>query len=173
MCEHRFAPFDTKAARLLVVDDEPANLKLLNLILKTEGYTEVELIQDPREVLGRYQAARPDLILLDINMPHLDGFGVMAQLKGLDDRVAPPIVVLTAQSGEDFVLRALQGGASDFLSKPFNRRELLARVHNMLLAHLAARMLHDQNSVLEEMVRQRTLELRQSRLDIVRRLGRA
>jgi len=166
-------PCDTKAARILVVDDEPANLKLLSLMLRTDGYSQVELLQDPREVLASYRAARPDLILLDINMPHLDGYAVMEQLKALGDALAPPIVVLTAQSGEDFLLRALQGGASDFLSKPFNRRELLARVNNTLLARLARRLLHDQNGVLEQLVQQRTLELRQSRLDIVRRLGRA
>ena len=166
-------PKDTHAARILVVDDEPANLKLLSLMLRTEGYGRVELLQDPREVVASYRAERPDLILLDINMPHLDGYAVMAQLQALGDTLAPPIVVLTAQSGEDFLLRALKGGASDFLSKPFNRRELLARVHNTLMARLAQRLLHDQNGVLEQMVRQRTVELRQSRLDIVRRLGRA
>ena len=173
MSEPAFRPYDAKAARILVVDDEPANLKLLSLMLRTEGYGRVELLQDSRDVRASYRAARPDLILLDINMPHLDGYAVMDQIKAIGDVPAPPIVVLTAQSGDDFLLRALKGGASDFLSKPFKRRELLARVHNMLMAHLAHRMLHDQNSVLEQMVRQRTQELRQSRLDIVRRLGRA
>jgi len=168
-----FEHYDAKVARIMVVDDERANLKLLSLMLRTEGYGQVELVQDPREVLASYQAARPDLILLDINMPHLDGYAVMDQLRALADPLAPPIVVLTAQSGEEFLLRALKGGASDFLSKPFNRRELLARVNNTLMAHLAHRLIHDQNHVLEQMVRQRTQELRQSRLDIVRRLGRA
>lgn len=170
---HTFDAYDPKASRILVVDDEPANLKLLSLMLRTEGYHHVELVQDPREVLPRYQAARPDLILLDINMPHLDGYDVMAQIKGLSDELEPPVVVLTAQSGEDFLLRALRSGAIDFLSKPFNRRELLARVQNVLLAHLAHRLLHSQKHVLEKMVEERTQELRRSRLDIVRRLGRA
>jgi len=164
---------DTHAARILVVDDEPANLKLLSLILRTACYSRVELVADPREVLARYQAERPDLILLDINMPHLDGYAVMAQLKALDDPLLPPIVVLTAQSGEDYMVRAFDGGATDFLSKPFNRRELLARVRNILLAHLAHRTLSDQKDVLDRMVAQRTQELQNSRLDIVRRLGRA
>jgi putative two-component system response regulator len=168
-----FNAYDPKAARILVVDDEPANLKLLSLMLRTEGYHHVELVQDPREVMPRYQAARPDLILLDINMPHLDGYDVMAQIQGLNDELKPPVVVLTAQSGEDFLLRALRSGAIDFLSKPFNRRELLARVRNVLMAHLAHRFLHTQKNVLEHMVNERTQELRRSRLDIVRRLGRA
>jgi putative two-component system response regulator len=171
--ENRFEAYDPKAARILVVDDEPANLKLLSLMLRTEGYHHVELVQDPREVLPRYQSARPDLILLDINMPHLDGYDVMAQIKALNDELKPPVVVLTAQSGEDFLLRALRSGAIDFLSKPFNRRELLARVQNVLMAHLAHRLIHTQKQVLEQMVDERTQELRRSRLDIVRRLGRA
>jgi putative two-component system response regulator len=166
-------PFDPTTARVMVVDDEPANLKLLGLMLRTAGYHCIDLVQDPRTVVSCYRAARPDLILLDINMPHLDGYAVMEQLRQLADPMAPPIVVLTAQTGEDFVLRALQAGAKDFLGKPFNRRELLARVHNILLAHLAHRMLHDQNGVLEQMVRRRTHELRRSQLDIVHRLGRA
>jgi len=165
--------FDPKAARILVVDDEAANLKLLSLMLRSEGYRQIDLVQDPRQVLASYQAARPDLILLDINMPHLDGYAVMAQIHALNDPLPPPIVVLTAQSGEDFMLRALNGGATDFLTKPVNRRELLARVHNILLAHLARSMLQGRNGMLEQLVQQRTVELRQSRLDIVRRLGRA
>jgi putative two-component system response regulator len=164
---------DAKAARILVVDDEPANLKLLALVLRTEGYRSVELVQDSREVLNAYRTARPDLILLDINMPHLDGYGVMQQLRTLDDPLAPPVVVLTAQSGEDFVLRALNAGAADYVIKPFNRRELLARVHNTVLGRIAMLMLHDQNGQLEALVRERTRELRHSRLEIVRRLGRA
>ncbi len=168
-----YGGYDPKTARILVVDDEPANLKLLSLMLRTEGYHHVDLVQDPREVLARYLAERPDLILLDINMPHLDGYEVMGQISALSDDLKPPVLVLTAQSGEDFLLRALRSGAIDFLSKPFNRRELLARVKNVLMAHLAHRLMHTQKQVLEEMVDERTQELRRSRLDIVRRLGRA
>lgn len=166
-------PVDPQLARILVVDDEPANLKLLGMILRGAGYQNIALVQDPREVLGEYQRARPSLVLLDLNMPHLDGFGVLAQLQALGDPLAPPVIVLTAQSGEEVLLRALQGGAGDFLSKPFNRRELLARVHNVLMGHLAQRMLHDQKQTLEERVQARTHELRETQLDVVRRLGRA
>ncbi len=165
--------YDVKAARILLVDDEPANLKLFTLMLKSGGYTNVVGVQDPREVVHTHRAVRPDLILLDINMPHMDGYEVMEQLRALDEPVPAPIVVLTAQSGEDFLLRALQAGATDFLNKPVNKRELLARVKNILLAHLAMRMLRDQNALLEAVVQQRTNELRLSRLDLVRRLSRA
>ncbi len=160
-------------ARIFVIDDEPANLKLLDKLLASQGYLQPVLIQDPREVLDRYREARPDIILLDINMPHLDGYEVMAQLKELDDPLLPPIVILTAQHGRDYLMRALAAGARDFVGKPFDRAELLMRVRNLLDAQLAHRMVHDQKSVLEDMVRVRTEALNQTRLQVVRRLGRA
>jgi putative two-component system response regulator len=160
-------------ARILIVDDEPANLKLLDKMLASQGYRRLVTIQDPREVLARYREARTDLILLDINMPHLDGYQVMEQLKALDDPLLPPIVILTAQHGRDTLLRALAAGARDFIDKPFDRAELLMRVRNLLEAQLAHRLVHDQKAVLEEMVHARTEALNQTRLQIVRRLGRA
>lgn len=158
---------------ILIVDDEPANLKLLDKMLRMQGYTNLVLVDDPREVLDLYAEHRPALILLDINMPHLDGFQVMEQLRDLNDPIAAPIVVLTAQHGKDYLLRALALGARDFLTKPFDRTELVMRVRNLLDAHLAHRMLHDQKSTLEAMVRLRTEELRRTRLEVVQRLGMA
>lgn len=160
-------------ARIFVVDDEPANLKLLDKMLSSQDYPPPVLIQDPREVLDRYREGRPDLILLDINMPHLDGYQVMEQLKELGDPLLPPIVILTAQHGRDLLLRALAAGARDFIGKPFDRAELLMRVRNLLEAQLAHRLVHDQRAVLEDMVRVRTDALYQTRLQVVRRLGRA
>lgn len=160
-------------ARIFIIDDEPANLKLLDKMLKKEGYEQRTLIQDPRQVIPHYQEQRPDLILLDINMPHLDGYEVMAQLKALNDPLLPPIVILTAQHSKDYLLRALEAGARDFISKPFDRNELFMRVANLLDAHLAHLLLHDQKNVLEELVNQRTQELRASHLRMVQRLGRA
>jgi len=142
-------------------------------MLRGEGYTDLVLVQDPREVLARYRAARPDLILLDINMPHLDGYQVIEQLKTLEDPPLPPIVILTAQHGRDYLLRALAAGARDFIGKPFDRSELLMRVRNLLDAHLAHRLLQDQKAVLEQMVHARTAELYRTRLQVVQRLGRA
>ncbi len=162
-----------KGPRILIIDDEPANLKLLDKMLSGQGYTDLDLVQDSRVVLDRYRAVRPDLILLDLNMPHLDGFAVMAQLAALADPLLPPIIVLTAQQGRDYLLRALNGGARDFVTKPFDRIELLARVRNLFEVHLAHRLLYDQKAVLEEMVRERTQQLRDTRLQIVQRLGRA
>jgi len=162
-----------KNERILIIDDEPVNLKLLDKMLSAQGYQELILVEDPREVLDIYTTSRPDLILLDINMPHLDGYQVMEQLKTLKDPLLPPIVILTAQQGKDYLLRALASGARDFITKPFDRNELLMRVRNLLDAQLAHRMLHDQKSVLEHMVNVRTEELRNTRLQVVQRLGMA
>lgn len=160
-------------SRILLVDDEPANIKLLRKMLAGQGYNHLVEIQDPREVLAAYQQERPDLILLDINMPHLDGYAVMDQLKALQDPLMPPILVLTAQHQREYMLRALDGGARDFLSKPFDRNELLMRVRNLLEVQLAHRMMHDQNALLEQKVAERTRELDSTRLQVIRRLGRA
>jgi len=160
-------------ARILAVDDEPINLKLLEKILNGQGYTNVTLIDDSREVLAQYSMQRPDLILLDINMPYMDGFDVLSQLKALNDPLLPPIVILTAQHGRDYLMRALEEGVSDYIGKPFDRVELLMRVRNQLDLHLAHRLMYDQKNTLEELVRARTEDLRKTQLEVVRRLGRA
>lgn len=160
-------------ARIFIVDDEAANLRLLDRMLRSQGYQALELIEDPRQVLANYQAARPDLILLDINMPHLNGYEVIEQLKALDDPLLPPIVILTAQHDKERLLRALTAGARDFIGKPFDRNELLMRVRNLLDAQLAHALLHDQKAVLEQMVQKRTAELHDTRLQVVRRLSKA
>lgn len=165
--------YKKETARILIVDDEPVNLKLLDKMLSAQGYCNLLLVQDSRQVLDVYRQQRPDLILLDINMPHLDGFGVLEQLKALKDPLFPPVVILTAQHSQDFLLRALNAGARDFIPKPFDRNELLARVRNMLDAHLAHRLVFEQKDVLDEIVQTRTNELRRTRLQVVQRLGRA
>lgn len=162
-----------KLGCILVVDDEPANLKLVDKMLRGQGYSDLVLVADPRDVLAKYRATRPDLVLLDINMPHLDGYEVIEQLKALEDPLLPPIVVLTAQHGRDHLLRALAAGARDFVGKPFDRIELLMRVRNLLDVHRAQRLVHDQKAALEQMVHARTAELHRTRLQVVQRLGRA
>jgi len=159
--------------RIFIVDDEPSNLKLLDKMLGGQGYRNLVLVQDPREVIEYYREQSPNLILLDINMPYLDGYQVMEQLKALNDPLLPPIVILTAQHGKDCMLKALAAGARDFITKPFDRNELLMRVRNLLDVQLAHRLLHDQKKVLEEMVRKRTDELRRTQLQVIQHLGRA
>jgi putative two-component system response regulator len=162
-----------KSARIMFVDDEAANLKLLDKILEAHGYTNRVSVQDSREVLDLYHRERPELILLDLRMPYLDGFEVMARLKELEDPLMPPVVVLTAQKERESLLRAFESGARDYLTKPFEMGELLARVHNMLEVHRAHRFVYEQKETLDAMVRLRTEELLKTRLEIVQRLGRA
>lgn len=161
------------ASRIMFVDDEPVNLKLLTKMLQSKGYHNLDPIQDPRQVIDAYIANPPDLILLDINMPHMDGYAVLNALQAQHDPMLPPVVVLTAQQGRDYMLRALEAGARDFITKPFDQVELHARVRNLLDAHQAHRMTCAQNAALEEMVKERTLELQRTRLQIVQRLGQA
>ncbi len=161
------------SARILVVDDQPANVLLLERILAAEGYHDVESLTDPRLVAQAYAARRHDLVLLDLNMPYLDGFEVMAQLKSLEQNDYAPVLVLTAQSDRETRLRALESGAKDFLTKPFDRVEVVNRIRNMLEVRLLHKQIRDQNRILEEKVRERTKELFDTRLEIIRRLGRA
>ncbi|AOY87179.1 two-component system response regulator [Marinobacter salinus] len=158
---------------IFIVDDEQANLKLLDKILTSAGYTNLVLIRDPREVLSLYREYRPSLILLDLNMPGIDGYQVMEELGRLGDSLLPPIIILTAQHQQEYLLKALEAGARDFISKPFDRRELLMRVQNFLDAHVSHRLVHNQKDHLEMLVQERTQELQDTRLEIIRRLGHA
>lgn len=162
-----------QSQKILIVDDEPSNLKLLIRLLGHHGYADVSTLEDPRQVVNVFRQLRPDLILLDLNMPHLSGFEVLDQLKALSDPLLPPVVILTAQHGRDFVLEALSRGARDYICKPFDPSELVMRVQNLLDAHLAHRLLFDQKKTLEEMVAHQTRALRDTRLQVVQRLGRA
>lgn len=121
-------------AGILVVDDNRANVRLLELILRGAGYVAVSSTMDPNEVCELHRANRYDLILLDLHMPGMDGFRVMEGLKAIEQDGYLPVLVITAQP--DQKLRALGAGAKDFLSKPFDRAEVLARVHNMLEVRL-------------------------------------
>jgi putative two-component system response regulator len=160
-------------ARIMIVDDEPNNLKLLDLLLRSAGHQDLCLLSDPRHVVEQYLRRPPALILLDLNMPHLDGFAVLEALKALNDPLLPPVVILTAQSHRDTMFRAFAAGARDYITKPFDTVEVVVRVRNLLDAHLAHRLLHDQKAILEEVVRGRTQQLRDTQLSIIRRLGRA
>jgi len=164
-------PLNTAA--ILVVDDESANVKLLQALLAQAGYLNVVGLLDPRQVEDTVATTAFNLIVLDINMPYLDGFEVMARLRARFGTRLPPVLVLTAQHDREFRLRALGNGARDFVSKPFDTAELLARVRNLLEVHEYQTFLRDSNKVLEKLVRERTTELHDTRLQVVRRLGRA
>ena len=151
---------DILKARILIVDDQPANVQLLEQLLGDAGYTEVSATMNPTEVCALHRKNPFDVILLDLQMPVMDGFQVMEGLKTsiTDDYL--PVIVLTAQPGHK--LRALAAGAKDFISKPFDLVEVKTRLHNMLEVRLLYKKLADYNKVLEATVAERTAELRES-----------
>ena len=151
---------DIYSARILIVDDQESNVMLLEQLLADTGYTQVTSTMAPQEVCTLHRQNQYDLILLDLQMPVQDGFQVMEGLKADAQDDYLPVIVLTAQPGHK--LRALQAGAKDFISKPFDLVEVKLRIHNMLEVRLLHRKLADFNRVLEQTVLERTAELRES-----------
>jgi PAS domain S-box-containing protein len=151
---------DILEARILIVDDQEANVRLLERLLGEAGYTNLTSTMDPLQVCGLHRKNDYDLILLDLQLPGMDGFQVMAALQAGAADSYLPVIVLTAQPGHK--LRALKAGAKDFVSKPFDLLEVKTRIHNMLEVRLLYRRLEAHNALLEQTVQERTAELRES-----------
>ena len=151
---------DMLGASILIVDDQASNVTLLEQMLSEAGYTCVASTMNPQEVCALHRKNGYDLILLDLQMPWMDGFQVMEGLKTNDADSYLPVIVLTAQPGHK--LRALQAGARDFISKPFDLVEVKTRIRNMLEVRLLYKKLENFNKVLERTVEERTAELRES-----------
>ncbi len=151
---------DILNASILIVDDQESNVSLLEQLLSEAGYTCVASTMNPQEVCALHRKNRYDLILLDLQMPGMDGFQVMAALKTNDADGYLPVLVITAQPAHK--LQALQAGAKDFISKPFDLVEVKTRIHNMLEVRLLYKKLENYNKVLEQTVQERTAELRES-----------
>lgn len=147
-------------ASILIVDDQEANVMLLEQVLRNAGYTHITSTMDPQAVHALHRRHRYDLILLDLQMPEMDGFEVMQGLRDLEAGSYLPVLVITAQPGHK--LRALQAGAKDFVSKPFDLVEVKTRIHNMLEVRLLYQKLAEYNKSLEQMVEDRTAQLRES-----------
>jgi PAS domain S-box-containing protein len=147
-------------ASILIVDDQESNVSLLEQLLSESGYKNVSSTMNPKEVCDLHRKNHYDLILLDLQMPDMDGFQVMEALKTNSDDAYLPVLVLTAQPNHK--LRALQTGAKDFISKPFDLVEVKTRIHNMLEVRLLYKKLDNYNKVLEQTVLERTAELRDS-----------
>ena len=147
-------------ASILIVDDQESNVSLLEQLLGEAGYTRVTSTMNSQEVCALHRKNGYDLILLDLQMPGLDGFQVMAGLKTNESDSYLPVIVLTAQPGHK--VRALQAGAKDFISKPFDLVEVKTRIHNMLEVRLLYKKLDSYNQLLEQTVQERTAELRES-----------
>jgi len=151
---------DIHNARILIVDDQAANVTLLDEMLRATGYNCLESTTDPYAVCALHRKQRYDLILLDLQMPGMDGFQVMEGLREIEMDGYLPVLVITAQP--DHKLRALAAGAKDFISKPFDLVEVQTRIRNMLEVRLLYRALDRQNQILEQTVQERTAELRMS-----------
>ena len=151
---------DILNASILIVDDQETNVQLLEQFLNEAGFTRVSSTMKPQEVGVLHRKHPFDLILLDLQMPDMDGFQVMSELQCNDTDGYLPVIVLTAQPNHK--LRALQAGAKDFISKPFDLVEVKTRIHNMLEVRLLYKKLENYNRELEQTVLERTAELRES-----------
>src|SRR5258706_12003294 len=138
-------------AKILVVDDKPANVLLIEGMLRVAGYTSVHSTTDPQTVCKLHRDNGYDLILLDLQMPVMDGFEVMEGLKTIETEGYLPVLVITAQP--DHKLRALEAGAKDFVSKPFELAELRVCVHNILEVRLLHNAAKRHRQTLEDTVR--------------------
>ena len=147
------------SARVLVVDDEPSNREMIATTLTRSGYQIVRGVEDPREVLALVQEFVPDIVLLDVTMPWLDGFQVLAQLRGLPLTRDVPVLMLTGDASSATRRRALAAGANDYVNKPFDPAEVVQRVGNLLETRFLQLELHAHNRLLELTVQKRTAEL--------------
>ena len=161
-------------ARIVMVDDERENLDLLADVLGREGYTNLCTTTRPLEALEMCRAEPPDLLVLDLLMPELDGLGLLDALaEDLEDFELRPVLVVTADRSREAKRRALSRGARDFLTKPFSPSEIRLRVVNLLETRFLYLELRRQNERLEERVRERTADLEEARLEILERLALA
>ncbi len=153
-------PDALRHAVILIVDDEETNVRLLARILGRAGFSQVHTTSDPREVVGLHERLSPDLILLDVRMPGMDGFAVLDALR---ERVPPteylPILAITGDDSPETRQSVLVAGAKDFLGKPFQPSEVVVRVENLLTTRMLHRSLRQQNESLEQTVHERTAEL--------------
>ena len=148
---------DILNASILIVDDQEANVRLLEQMLRGAGYARITSTTDPHAVCALHRDNHYDLILLDLQMPGMDGFQVMEGLKAIETDSYLPVLVITAQPGHK--LRALETGAKDFISKPFDLSEVKTRIHNMLEVRLLYKKIENDNRVLDQVVQERTGEL--------------
>jgi putative two-component system response regulator len=162
-----------KHARILIVDDESANVEMLQRLLERSGFGRIESTTDPREAAQLYVRYRPDLILLDLHMPGMDGLAVMDQLNEIAEASYLPILMLTGDMTPVARQEALSRGAKDFVSKPFHADEVLLRIRTLLETRFLYFQVQSQNQILEAKVRERTRELEAAQIEIIERLARA
>jgi len=162
-----------KQARILIVDDEPANVELLKRLLERSGFVHLHSTNDPREAAPLFKDLAPDLVLLDLHMPHMNGLQVIDELNGMGHATYLPILMLTGDMTQEARREALSRGAKDFVNKPFHADEVLLRIRTLLETRFLYLQIQSQNQVLEAKVQERTQELEAAQIEIIERLARA
>lgn len=164
----------SREARILIIDDHQANIDALSRILRSAGFVSVNSTTDPMVGVSLVQTWSPDLLLLDLHMPRLDGFGVLEAIRPqLTGGSYLPVLMLTADSSDETKRRALAGGAKDFLTKPFDATEARLRIENLLEMRSLYTTIRTQNELLEHRVAERTRELEEAQVEILQRLAAA
>lgn len=148
--------------KILIIDDEPVNVALLEELLAEAGYTRLQSVTDSRTAIETCLTFEPDLVLLDLMMPHVDGFAILDELRAMPTDLFLPVIVLTADVNAETKCRALHAGATDFLLKPFDHLEALLRIGNQLETRRLHRQLDNQRAAYEEALRSRSLQLREA-----------
>jgi len=148
--------------KILLVDDEPMNVALLEDMLSDAGYKHIRSVTDSRTALDVCNEFGPDLVLLDLMMPHVDGFAILDALRSDAAELFLPVIVLTADANEGTKRNALRAGATDFLLKPFDQLEVLLRIGNLLEMRRLHVQLDMQRAALEDALHTKSLELREA-----------
>ena len=160
-------------ARILIIDDEITNIEVLRRLLERAGFTRIATTCDPRDAQTLYVEFRPDLILLDLHMPHMDGLAVMQELNQVAEATYLPVLMLTGDLSPEARRDALSRGAKDFLHKPFSPDEVLLRIGTLLETRFLYLQIQSQNQMLDAKVRERTRELEAAQIEIIERLAKA
>ena len=166
--DHNWLPNPARLSKMkiVVIDDEPANIALLEAMLAEGGYTRVKTVTDSRLAMETCLEVEPDLVLLDLMRPHVDGFTILESLRAAAGESFLPVIVLTADANKTTKLRALRAGATDFLLKPFDQLEVLLRMSNLLETRRLHLQLDMQVAAYADAVRERTSELREAQLQL-------
>jgi len=161
-------------ARILLIDDQEPNVRALRRVLGAAGYQQVSSTCDSREAAELFRRVQPDLVLLDLQMPHMDGLAVLEQLGGIVPATSyVPVLVLTGHGAPEARQRALALGATDFVAKPFDMAEVLLRIRNLLQTRRLHVRLQEENADLERRVEERSRELTRAQMEVLERLARA
>ena len=152
--------------KVLIIDDEPANVALLEGLLEENGYTRVVSVTDSRLAMSKCNEFQPDIVLLDLMMPHIDGLTILDSIRTQNADMLLPVLVLTADVSDETKLKALHAGATDFLLKPFDHIEALLRIRNLLEIRQLHTRLDTQRAAFEDALHTRTAEVRDMKLQL-------